>query len=48
LDVLLGTGTLVVGTSATSGPEITIPHIYKVSYIKDVLNELRDKETGDI
>ena len=47
LNVLLGTGTLVVGSSATSGPEITIPHIYKVSYIKDVLNELRDKETGD-
>jgi hypothetical protein len=48
LDTLMRTGTLVVGTSATSGPEITIPHIYKVSYIKDVLNELRDKETGDI
>lgn len=47
LDTLMRTGTLVVGTSATSGPEITIPHIRNVSYIKDVLNELRDKETGD-
>jgi uncharacterized membrane protein YdbT with pleckstrin-like domain len=47
LDTLMRTGTLVVGTSATSGPEIMIPHIRDVSYIKDVLNELRDKETGD-